>query len=575
MAERFTSWDGSELYYRHWQAAKPTGKALILLHRGHEHCERLGQLVHELNLQEFDAFAFDLRGHGRSPGRRGFAPSFDCHVRDLESFSRYITAEYGFDMSDCALIANSVGGVVASAWVHDYAPKIRCQVLAAPALRIKLYVPLAVPGLRLLQRLSPESKISSYVKSKMLTHDAEQANSYDEDPLITRDISVNILLGLHDSATRLMDDAAAIHTPTLLLAAGSDHVVKESAQRTFFERLSSVDKEMHLLPGFFHAIFYEKQRELAYAPTRRFIRRQFEQPSRDVNLLDSDVRGFTFDEYQRLLQPAHWLKQLFFSAQIKAMSTIGRMSDGIDLGETRGYDSGASLDYIYRNQVQGRNVLGRWFDRIYLSAIGWRGIRQRKVNLRRAIDDAIETVSAQDKPVRILDVASGPGRYLLEVLKDHQDCDIKAYLRDFLPANVEAGRALALELGVEAADYQEHDAFDSASFENLPEQPNIVIVSGLYELFPSNAMVSRSLAAIRGAMAPDGLLIYTGQPWHPQIEMIARTLRNRNGEPWVMRRRTQGEMDQLVESSGLRKVASLIGPYGIFTVSTARNGMEP
>ena len=69
---------------------------------------------------------------------------------------------------------------------------------------------------------------------------------------------------------------------------------------------------------------------------------------------------------------------------------------------------------------------------------------------------------------------------------------------------------------------------------------------------------------------PKGYLIYTGQPWHPQLEMIGRALTShRRGQPWIMRRRTQEEMDQLVGAAGFRKVAQRIDEWGIFTVSLA------
>lgn len=107
-----------------------------------------------------------------------------------------------------------------------------------------------------------------------------------------------------------------------------------------------------------------------------------------------------------------------------------------------------------------------------------------------------------------------------------------------------------------------------------------MISSGLYELIPENEPVLRSLKGVHEAMEPDGWLIYTNQPWHPQIEMIARVLRNRDGRPWVMRRRTQAEMDQLVRSAGFEKVSMRIDPAGLFTVSLARPssreaGVEP
>ena len=52
--------------------------------------------------------------------------------------------------------------------------------------------------------------------------------------------------------------------------------------------------------------------------------------------------------------------------------------------------------------------------------------------------------------------------------------------------------------------------------------------------------------------------------------MSARTLPSHRGfRPWVMRRRTQAEMDQLVEAAGFSKISQTIDAWGIFTVSIA------
>lgn len=83
-------------------------------------------------------------------------------------------------------------------------------------------------------------------------------------------------------------------------------------------------------------------------------------------------------------------------------------------------------------------------------------------------------------------------------------------------------------------------------------------------------MISRSLRGLAAAVETGGWLVYTNQPWHPQIEMIARVLTNRDGVPWIMRRRTQAEMDQLVQAAGFVKVDMHIDRWGIFTVSLAQ-----
>jgi len=83
--------------------------------------------------------------------------------------------------------------------------------------------------------------------------------------------------------------------------------------------------------------------------------------------------------------------------------------------------------------------------------------------------------------------------------------------------------------------------------------------------------VRESLGGLADAIPPRGYLIYTGQPWHPQLEFIAQTLSShRSHQPWVMRRRTQAELDQLVEAAGFRKIDQLTDDWGIFTVSLAR-----
>ncbi|ABA58200.1 Alpha/beta hydrolase fold protein [Nitrosococcus oceani ATCC 19707] len=566
----FTTWDGTRLFYRTWPPVSPTDRALILIHRGHEHSGRLQELVDDLDLPSFWAFSWDNRGHGKSPGQRGDAPSYSALVRDLDAFARHLQETHGLKMENIAVVANSVGAVTAAAWVHDYAPPIRSMVLAAPAFRIKLYVPFAIPALRLWRWWRQAAVINSYVKSRMLTHDPEQSRAYDEDKLITRNISVKILLGLHDTATRLLRDAGAIRTPTLVLSAGSDWVVKNSAQRRFFRGLSSAVKRMEHYAGFFHAILYEKGREKPINETRRFLLESFEHPVELPSLLEADRGGYSRTEHDLLRQPTVWPRQMLFTLQKKSIETVGRLSKGIRVGLRTGFDSGQSLDYVYENRARGLTPVGKWIDHAYLNTVGWRGIRIRRKHLQELLQKAIEDQLQKHDKIEIVDVATGCGRYVLEVLEKLPQEKIHARLRDWTPANLEQGRALAAEKGLENVEFELGDAFDRDGLLAISPQPHIIIVSGLYELFPENDRVAISLAGIAEVLVDRGYLLYTCQPWHPQLELIARTLVNREGEPWVMRRRTQAEMDELVAAAGLQKQDMRIDEYGIFTVSAAR-----
>lgn len=570
-----TTWDGTRLFYRAWQPPTPSRRALILFHRGHEHSGRFEDVVDALGLDDLSVFAWDARGHGRSPGERGYAENFVCLVRDAEAFVRFVAETHGIPLENMVVLAHSVGAVVAAAWVHDYAPPVRAQILVSPAFRVKLYVPLAIPLLRLWRRLRSRPFVRSYVSGRLLTHDPEQIARYDGDGLISRAIAVNILLDLHDTATRLVEDAGAIHVPTLLLAAGADWVVKLPPQRRFFVRLSSSVKKMHVFPDFYHDLLHEKARDRALAKAREFIVDAFLRPPARPGLKQGGDGG-NQAEYERLAEPLPPLspRGLYFGGLKLLLKTVGRLSEGIRLGWRWGFDSGQSLDYIYENRPRGITPLGRLLDRIYLNSVGWRAIRHRKANLERLLRATIERLHAEGKPIRLLDIASGPGRYVLETLKTVSHLPVSALLRDRDPVNLEKGRRLARELNVPDVAYARGDAFDPASLAAIAPPPTLAIVSGLYELFPDNDLIAASLRGLSAAMSGGGYLIYTNQPVHPQVELIARVLVNRDGRPWVMRRRPQAEMDELVRAAGFEKTHTEVDAHGIFTVSVARKRVE-
>jgi hypothetical protein len=169
------------------------------------------------------------------------------------------------------------------------------MVLAAPAFRVKLYVPMAVAMLRLRQRLFGAGFVKSYVKAHMLTHDAAQAAKYRDDPAIFRQIAVNILLDLHDTSTRLLKDAGAIATPTLILGAGRDWVVRLDAQWRFYRGLSSSIKQMDVLHNMGHAIFHETDSGLVIERARQFPLECFARPPQRAALIHAD-RGHKHEE---------------------------------------------------------------------------------------------------------------------------------------------------------------------------------------------------------------------------------------------------------------------------------------
>ena len=571
----FSSHDQTELYYQHWQPTKLPNvrRAIILFHRGHEHSGRMAHLVEELALTDFDFFAWDARGHGHSPGERGDAPSFSSCVQDIQSFVQHIEQQYGICQENIAVVAQSVGGVLAATWVHDYAPKIRALCLASPAFDIKLYVPLAEPGLRVLNHLRGNFFVQSYVKARMLTHDPQRASDYEKDPLIARAISVRMLLGLYDASRRIVADAQNIHIPVQILSSAADFVVRDTPQFQFYQRLPHPYKEFHRLEGFYHDTLGELQRQIAVDKIRRFILQCFVQPLH-LPVLNADQigPGCAIAETLSTPLPARSIKQLFWQFTRSQLKLGSLFSKGLKIGEDTGYDSGSTLDFVYRNKLESKNPIGKVIDYAYLNAIGWRGIRARKQNLELLLDQYANQLITAQQPLRILDIAAGHGRYILDAVAKFSQRPEQIVLRDYSELNVKAGQTMIQQRQLQnIAQFVQADAFDQTSLSAIEPKVTLAVVSGLYELFSENALLQQSLAGLFDAVQPGGYLVYTGQIWHPQQEFIARALTShRQGSAWVMRLRSQAEMDALVEQAGFYKVDQRIDEFGIFTVSVAQ-----
>jgi SAM-dependent methyltransferase len=412
----------------------------------------------------------------------------------------------------------------------------------------------------------------------MLTHSADEAQAYAADPLIAKSISAKILLELGDTAERLVADAAAIDVPVLMLAADKDYVVKEEPQRLFFERLSSRLKRFVRIDDCYHAVFYERDTTAALHASRDFIRDCWAAaPLPPTHYVRADRDGHAAHRYAAIErnESGSAAARAWFGLQRRMLGVLGPLSEGMRIGLTYGFDSGESLDYVYRNEACGRLGIGKIIDRGYLDAVGWRGIRVRKMQLQRMLADCI-AAQPQGKTVRILDIAAGSARYVLETAKRFQDSPLEITLRDYIQHNVDNARRLAADLQLTIPVTVERcDAFDAASYAGQEEDYDIAVVSGLYELFSDNDKVLASLRGVMSSLKPGGYLIYTAQPWHPQLDMIAYTLINHRGQLWKMRPRPQAEMDALVSLAGGHKIATAIGVEGIFTVSVARRPAAP
>jgi 2-polyprenyl-3-methyl-5-hydroxy-6-metoxy-1,4-benzoquinol methylase len=274
----------------------------------------------------------------------------------------------------------------------------------------------------------------------------------------------------------------------------------------------------------------------------------------------------TFEELQKPLPTFSW-KKIYYAFLRLLLNSIGNLSDGIRTGNTYGHDSGVMLDYVYKNKASGRLGIGILIDRAYLNAVGWKGIRLRKVLVMNYLTRIIGEQLQRKPRIRYLDIACGGGEYDSEVLKQFDMQRIQAELRDYKSENLERARQNAAASGLNTITFKQADAFDRANYQ---EKWDIIVSSGFWEIIDDNARVKDCLLNVANCLKSGSTLVFTIQPYHPQLEVAARSLTSNTGKPWIMRLRSLDLFKDWLDEAGLEYVSHQMEKYEIFGVVEAR-----
>ena len=89
------------------------------------------------------------------------------------------------------------------------------------------------------------------------------------------------------------------------------------------------------------------------------------------------------------------------------------------------------------------------------------------------------------------------------------------------------------------------------------------------KILSDDNLIENHFQQLYRVMDAPGTLIFTIQPSHPQLELIARTLPAHTGRPWVMRLRSWERTRQWAETAGFQNFQVMMEPNQIFGVVTA------
>jgi SAM-dependent methyltransferase len=249
--------------------------------------------------------------------------------------------------------------------------------------------------------------------------------------------------------------------------------------------------------------------------------------------------------------------------------SVGRTSRGIRIAFEHGFTSGVMLEYIYRNQAQGSFLIGKLIDRAYLSHVGWEVIRTRKRHLEQLLGEAIEMQRKGGRKPTILDVASGPGQYVLDVLSGSGMEDISAVCRDLADEALALGRRNAAERGLDSVTFAKGDALSRESLRSVQPGPNIAVSSGFYDWIVDDDLVRKSMSLVYDLLPDEGCFLFTNQSGHFDLQMVQSVFVDFRGQPLQMVVRPAETVNGWAKAAGFEILQTLSDERGHYSVTLA------
>ena len=266
----FRGFNDSELFYQSWIAQKANG-TIIITHGLSEHSECYQRFANGLKPLNINIYGWDLRGHGRSEGKRGVVYDFFDLCEDLKIFIKYVQDRQ--TNMPIFLLGHSMGGLVCNKMLLSLnesefkAMNLDGLILSSPLCGLSICVPkLLLTAGKFCDKWFPDIAFRRYdICYNKLSRDRDVINEYKHDHLRHDKISPRLFFSLKKECQYVLDHASKITLPIIVMQGSQDTVVSVDATKAYFEKITSSDKTLKIYEGYHHEIFNDIGREKVYS----------------------------------------------------------------------------------------------------------------------------------------------------------------------------------------------------------------------------------------------------------------------------------------------------------------------
>ena len=265
----FQGADNLPLFYQSWQPQGEARAIVAIVHGFGEHSGRHETIARPLVAAGYAVFAYDQRGHGHSPGKRGYINQWREFREDLAAFLNLLRQENG--SRPLFLFGHSMGGLVVLEYTLHHTHNLAGVIASSPFLA-EANLPAYLHTIsRVLSRLWPGLNVSTGMDYSGISRDPAEVTRYAEDPL--NHSSGTPRLGTEITAAIAWTQAHAPEwkIPLYIYHCTADKVIPIAGSRTFFSHVNAPDKQWREFEGGYHELHHDPCREEVFRYLREWL----------------------------------------------------------------------------------------------------------------------------------------------------------------------------------------------------------------------------------------------------------------------------------------------------------------
>ena len=242
-----------DLYYQSWLPEDIIKGVLVLVHGLGGHSGMYQNIVNHLLEKQYAIYAFDLPGHGLSPGIRAYINSWSEYVDNLRIFIDLVRTRH--DQIPLFLYGHSMGGMIVISYTLKYPEDnglISGVIACSPSVGDVAVSPLRLLLGKLLSNIYPQFSLDTGFDINAGSRDPQVIKDYNRDKLRHTRGTARLSTEFFKELAWIYEHLQKWQVPLLILHGGADRVTLPEGSRIFYDQINCVDKQRIEYPGAYH-----------------------------------------------------------------------------------------------------------------------------------------------------------------------------------------------------------------------------------------------------------------------------------------------------------------------------------